>query len=305
MKKPNHKQSLLAFLSSRAAAGEGSLKTWGRGQRPPVLAHQAERLADELVAEGLATVEERDSGRVWRLVRQEEAAPAPAPVEEEPVLIAGDAAPSSALAPLTDGDRHQIAATLLELRARVAELESAADADYARLCRALDLPPGTTFGECLNRARLLSAARAPADPGLDEAAVAQYLLLLPEERWTAVAQARRTLTAARDLAARAREMEAHALASVDRLLSTPAGEAPVKVPEAPTPAETSSRGRAGSKASRVEAWLREHGQGTAAEIGPALGIPVGLTRVTLNNLFAQGRIERAARGVYRTKVSAQ
>jgi hypothetical protein len=63
--------------------------------------------------------------------------------------------------------------------------------------------------------------------------VAQYLLLLPEERWTAVAQARRTLTAARDLAARARELEAHALASVDRLLSTPAGEAPVEAPEAP------------------------------------------------------------------------
>lgn len=305
MKKPNHKQSLIAFLSSRAAAGEGSLKTWGRGQKPPVLAHQAERLADELVAEGLATVEERDSGRVWRLVRQE-AAPSPAPVEE-PVLIAGDAVPSSALAPLTDGDRHQIAATLLELRARVAELESAADADYARLCRALDLPPGTTFGECLNRARLLlTEARAAAtDPGLDEAAVAQYLLLLPEERWTAVAQARRTLTAARDLAARARELEAHALASVDRLLSTPAGEAPPEVPEAPAPAETNSRRQAGSKAGRCEAWLKEHGQGTAAEIGAALGIPIRFTRATLNNLFAQGRIERVKRGVYRTKASAQ
>ena len=123
-------------------------------------------------------------------------------------LARGRATPGT-LAPLTDRDRHDLAAILLELcaerdrarsvadlarrerdeavrmatswerenedlgqqiqtlRARVTSLESAADADYARLCRALDLPPGTTFGECLNRARLLTAARAPATPSAE------------------------------------------------------------------------------------------------------------------------------------------
>ena len=41
------------------------------------------------------------------------------------------------------------------LKARVAELEQAANQDYLRLCHALHQPPGTTFGECLNQIRLM------------------------------------------------------------------------------------------------------------------------------------------------------
>lgn len=65
------------------------------------------------------------------------------------------------LEPLTDKDRHDLAATLIELRAerdsaraRCAQWEQEASETYGRLCRALDLPEGTTTGEIVNRARL-------------------------------------------------------------------------------------------------------------------------------------------------------
>lgn len=76
------------------------------------------------------------------------------------------------LEPLTDKDRHDLAATLIELRAerdsaraRCAQWEQEASETYGQLCRALDLPEGTTTGEIVNRARLLrSAAEAATLP---------------------------------------------------------------------------------------------------------------------------------------------
>jgi len=90
VKKPSLKSALIAFFGSRTAVGEGSLKVWGAQQRPPVDASTAEALADELVAEGVASVEERSGGRrVWRLVREEAASePEPTP-GEEPAAVAG------------------------------------------------------------------------------------------------------------------------------------------------------------------------------------------------------------------------
>lgn len=49
----------------------------------------------------------------------------------------------------------EIDALIEPLKARVAELEQAANQDYLRLCHALHQPPGTTFGECLNQIRLM------------------------------------------------------------------------------------------------------------------------------------------------------
>jgi len=45
-----NKAKLVAFLRSRNAAGEQSLKTWGKQHK--LLSHQAEDLADALVADG-------------------------------------------------------------------------------------------------------------------------------------------------------------------------------------------------------------------------------------------------------------
>ncbi len=70
------KDSLKKFMSSRAAAGEGSLKTWGGMQRPPITGSMAEAVADALVDHGVLEKEERASGWVWRKVL--EAAPAAA-----------------------------------------------------------------------------------------------------------------------------------------------------------------------------------------------------------------------------------
>lgn len=76
-----NKAKLLAFLQSRAAAGEQSLKTWGKQHK--LLSHQAEQMADALVSEGLALREERASGFVWRAVARAEEPAAPASVLED------------------------------------------------------------------------------------------------------------------------------------------------------------------------------------------------------------------------------
>lgn len=118
--------ALLAWLQERPAAGEGSLKAWGQGRRPSLTLTQVEVRAGELVDAGLATRELRPDGRA--VYRARERAPEPAPVEvvtePEPtpppasVKKVRKAPPvESRLEPLTDEDRHQIAAQLLELRA--------------------------------------------------------------------------------------------------------------------------------------------------------------------------------------------
>lgn len=61
-----NKARFLAFLGSRAAAGEGSLKTWGSQQRPPLTGTMVEDIADALVDDGLATRESRAHGYVWK-----------------------------------------------------------------------------------------------------------------------------------------------------------------------------------------------------------------------------------------------
>ncbi len=55
-------------MSARAAAGEGSLKTWGGMQKPPITGSMAEAVADALVKDKVLTKEERASGWVWRNV---------------------------------------------------------------------------------------------------------------------------------------------------------------------------------------------------------------------------------------------
>ena len=76
------KDSMRKWFSARAAAGEGSLKTWGGMQRPPITGSQAEDVADALVEDGLLSKEERASGWVWRKVLAT-AGPAALPAERD------------------------------------------------------------------------------------------------------------------------------------------------------------------------------------------------------------------------------
>lgn len=96
-----NKKKLLGLLASRPAAGEDSLKKWGREQRPQLLSHQAEEIADALVEDGLATTEERGQGqRIWRAVTRR---PEPPPIEVTTRETPGETARTEAPTP-TEND---------------------------------------------------------------------------------------------------------------------------------------------------------------------------------------------------------
>lgn len=276
MKKPSLKSALVAFFGSRTAVGEGSLKAWGAQQRPPIGASTAEALADELVAEGVASVEERSGGRrVWRLVR-EEPTPEPEPVpEEEPVAVAGAGAE---LLTLSDAIAHAdekgageggCAADHRRLAGWLRQLEESekARAELVRERDALRAELGAGLGDALQRtadlARQLATRTEERDEALrerddlrrqleappaalDQGAIAHYLLSLPGDRWASLATARQQLAQAREMAHAAQLLEASALAAVDGLLSAPAGApvpAPAPQPQAPAePAPQAKRG---------------------------------------------------------------
>lgn len=373
MKKPSLKSALVAFFGSRNAVGEGSLKAWGAQQRPPVGASTAEALADELVAEGVASVEERSGGRrVWRLVR-EELTPEPVP-EEEPVAVAGAEEPCQGCADLTCArdalrtdlarERAEQGRQLSDVRLELAHVRQERDAlrteadgmrqaaifseallrevaaavqcgstrrdvlllaahklreerdealrerdDLAREVMTLrqerDLAKGEVFGM---RAEL---ARSQA-PTLDQGAIAHYLLSLPEERWASLATARQQL-------AQARELEASARATVDRLLSAPA-EAPEPVPAPelapappsappPPPPPQAKRGRRtedgepapGTARAKILAWIRQQPDATArvATVAERFDEHAADMSAVLIGMTRAGYLERVSTGFYR------
>ena len=317
------RRSLLATLQGRPAMGDGSLRVWGSEQRPPVGPSTAETIALALVAEGLASREERPDGRaiyrptqrapepppveasptpppasVARRVQRPAPAPAPspAPVEEEPVLIAGDAAPPSALAPLTDGDRHQIAATLLELRARVAELESAASTaqgESLALCIQLDQVRIALAGAQAEAERLRqeldastkrsAAWRREAERLLDEVSD----LRRRQETQPAEAPAL-SLPFFDRLTAEQRALAGCALRDLAGiLLGGPSAEDVARPRSAITPLRE-----------RVLAALTREGQ-TPAEIAAKSGVPYNNTSSTLRHLKAMGLVVNRTYGLWR------
>ncbi len=83
-----NKAKLLKYLGDKGlpAIGERSLKTWASEQRPALLGHQAEEIADALVTDKKMTREPRRDGWVWRLVPPSPGAPAALPVSVEKKL---------------------------------------------------------------------------------------------------------------------------------------------------------------------------------------------------------------------------
>ena len=219
-----NKDKLLAFLRSRAAAGEASLKSWGRDQRPQIPGVLVEEIADALVTDGKATRETRThGGRVWRAAV--EAPPAPEPdveeePEEEPVVVAGDAEPAQDVVRLLRCDFDAI----------VNDRESARDAfRYLRghLSRALDLPDGGPISGIIDRVRLLVAgakARAEAPAADEDARVRDYLLALPEHLWQRLGAARAKIAKARQAVLDAQAAESKLLAEIGAVLDAPLDE---------------------------------------------------------------------------------
>ena len=160
-----NKDKLLAFLRSRAAAGEASLKSWGRDQRPQIPGVLVEEIADALVTDGKATRETRThGGRVWRaavepiekktiVIDLEDDEPT---VEEEPVVVAGDA----------DGDAHTeaLAQQVVEAERALAKQDRASDDLRLRLLSTLGGSAQETWEQVLEHVRLLVATKEKPHP---------------------------------------------------------------------------------------------------------------------------------------------
>lgn len=206
---------------------------------------------------------------------------------------------------------QEVSAERDEARARCAAWEQEADHAYRQLCRAADLEEGSPLSSILERVRLLvGAAKAAASrPVVDHGAVAHYLLDLPEERWEALAQARRDLAQGRRLAEHGARLQAEALAAVDRLLDTSAGTpAPELVPDPiplgdtpPAPPPSGEQPTGGTMVDRTLEFFRAHPDEEirAQQIADALGGDRQRWTVPLSTLAAGGQIERLGWGLYR------
>lgn len=202
-------------MSSRAAAGEGSLKTWGAQQRPPVTGSQAEDVADALTEDGVLVKEERASGWVWRK--------------------ALDVAPAAPAAAVNDDDSNE-AEDEDEEQDEDEETDDQADEDEEE-----EAPPSAPVAQPAPARRNASVtpapvpvAAAPVEAPAPPAALAYspelvaFVLGLPDAQWSALAATRAAVSRARALRAQSDALEAEALKALDRALSGS--------PEAPAPA---------------------------------------------------------------------
>lgn len=157
---------------------------------------------------------------------------------------------------------------------------------------------------------LVSAADARRTaPTVDPGAVGQYLLTLPGDRWEALTLARQHLAEAKSLAARAQELEAQALAAVDSLLDTTAGQAPAEPPpppveappvaapsgetvreEAPAGPRWTSPPAYGETRSRIEEVLQSQSTITLPELLEVCCVSMSGARAALNKLEHEGKI---------------
>lgn len=320
-----NKNKLLALLRSRAAAGEASLKSWGRDQRPQIPGILAEEIADALVSEGKATREVRShGGRVWRAVLEAPPAPTPEPdvegvAEEEPVAVAGAAEPCQRCAELNATvatwerqwgshgiERMVLQSEIASLRqerdeARHSLATSAAEYDrlFKHLCRRLAIEETVSVDYIVGAVGLLvdGADARRRTPALDPGAIAHYLLELPADRWQALATARQQLAEGRTLAERGARLQEEALAAVDRLLDAPAGDAPAE----PAPPSGEQPAAGGTMIDRTLEFFQAHPtEGfRAQQLAEALGGDRQSWTVPLSQLTTRGEVERVERGVYR------
>lgn len=299
------KDSLKKFMSSRAAAGEGSLKTWGGMQKPPITGSMAEAVADALVKDKVLTKEERASGWVWRKVLSEPAAAPVAAVNDEEQDEEDE----------EDEDEDE-------------ETDDQADEDED------EAPPSAPSAAPVaqpaperRNASVTPAPAAPVEAPAPPAAALPYspelistIVALPEAQWQAVTLARRTLSEARALIARGTALEAEAIKALDRALSGS--------PEAAVPAPAVAAAAAVQALDAIEGrpppagWARTRtvdtgeNAGTArdkimrlflgqpekrlfvADIAKALGWSARACSGALSTLVRDEKLERPTTGVY-------
>lgn len=255
------KARFLTFLGSRAAAGEGSLKTWGSQQKPPLTGTMVEDIADALVEDGAAIKETRPSGYVWK---KKLAPPAP---EQRPVIVV------------------EVDPPLPPARPEPPPPPPPAPAAPPEVEVTHPAPPPEK-----------EATPAPAD--VVEASTGEgptsdargALVTLPDAQWRAVAK----LLSARELIARGTDLEVEALSELEAALS---GAPPAAA--APAPSAASSAVFPGSVEAAVLAALRPRGEVGATELARAMKADPPRVSAALRSLMRKGVVERLGRGVYR------
>lgn len=219
------KDSLRKFMSSRAAAGEGSLKTWGGMQKPPITGSMAEAVADALVKDKVLTKEERASGWVWR-------------------NVLGTAAPVAPVAAVNDdSDEEQDEEDEGEDEEQDEDEETddqADDEDEEEEEAPPSAPSAAPVAQPAPARRNASVTPAPApapaapvEASAPPAALAYspelvaFVLGLPDAQWSALAATRAAVYRARALRAQSDALEAEAIKALDRALSgSPEAAAP-------------------------------------------------------------------------------
>ena len=311
-----NKDKLLAFLRSRPAAGEASLKSWGRDQRPQIPGSLVEEIADALVAEGKATCGVRThGGRVWRAAI--DAPPAPEPdveeePEEEPVAVAGAAEPCQRCAGLNatvarwerEWGSHGIERMVLqsEIASLRQERDAARDANRhirEQLSQALEIPVEGPMSGIVDRVRLLVAAaktRAEAPAAADDARLRDYLLALPEHLWQRLGAARAKIAKARQAVLDAQAAESKLLAEIGAVLDAPIDEPKAKKSSRPIPG--------GTLIEKTLELIRTGKANDSRGVAAILGRSPGATNSDLRTLAERGLIERTAPGKYRAKEAA-
>lgn len=258
------KARFLAFLGSRAAAGEGSLKTWGSQQRPPLTGTMVEDIADALVEDGVAIKETRPSGYVWK---KKLAPPAP---EQRPAIVVEVDPPLPPARPEPPAP------------APPPEVEVTHPAP----------PPEKEAAPAPAAVVEASTGEGPASDA--RGALASYLVTLPDSQWRAVAAARAKLLSARELIARGTDLEVEALADLEAALSGAPPPAP-----APAPSAAHSAVFPGSAEAAVLAALRPRGEVGATELARVMKADPPRVSAALRSLMRKGVVERLGRGVYR------
>lgn len=264
-----NKARFLAFLGSRAAAGEGSLKTWGSQQRPPLTGTMVEDIADALVEDGTAIKETRPSGYVWK---KKLAAPAP---EQRPAIVV------------------EVEPPLPPARPEPPPPPPPAPAPPPEVEVTHPAPPPEK--EAAPAPAAVVEASTGEEPASDaRGALASYLVTLPDAQWRAVAAARAKLLSARELIARGTDLEVEALADLEAALSGAPPAAAAPAPSAAIPSVFP-----GSVEAAVLAALRPRGEVGATELARVMKADPPRVSAALRSLMRKGVVERLGRGVYR------
>lgn len=301
MAKPDEQfRSLLARLRAVPAAGEGTLKAWGKEMKPPLTLTQVEAHLARALSEGSATREQKKDGTyLYRAVKKgaegeddereddEREAPAPPPAAPPPALAAPpppEAAPPPAPPALPPAAPELVPDPIWLGPARPASPAPAEE------------PAPQPSAVAHVAAVVATPGPMPAAPAPSTGALSLLPADLTEEQLQALLAAKRRHT---------RAEEAHRVALAELEASSAAwmaalrGEGPAPLAKT-SPAPASASSTLGPSARKVLAALEAAAPGDLGieELLKASGLERGSLSSMLSTLVGQGLVMRPERGRY-------